>query len=92
MNPTGVKRRLREYKALAIARLHAIEKELKEKYPDKAERVSEVVGELLKKIYDLRTRTLSDYLMHLYKLSREFPELSRLIPDETTVKEILEEA
>jgi len=83
--------KLREFKALSLAKLMSLAKKLKEKYPDRAERINYIVDVLATKLQNLRTFTLTDYLFTLYLSSKEFPEFSELIPDVQTVKNLLEE-
>ncbi|MEM3961379.1 MAG: hypothetical protein QXU60_04500 [Sulfolobales archaeon] len=83
--------KLREFKALSLAKLMSIAKQLREKYPDRRERVDHIVDTLATKLQQLRTFTLTDYLFTLYTVSREFPELAELIPSEETVKSLLKE-
>lgn len=83
--------KLREFKALSLAKLMSIAKQLREKYPDRRERVDHIVDTLATKLQQLRTFTLTDYLFTLYTVSKEFPEFEELLPDEQTVKELLGE-
>lgn len=83
--------KVREFKSLQIVKIHEIERKLKEKYPEKASRVDEIVTHLLSKVYDLRVFTLSDYLFTIMLASREFSEFRELMPSEETVKELLKE-
>ncbi|MEM4827945.1 MAG: hypothetical protein QXK07_07905 [Desulfurococcaceae archaeon] len=83
--------KLREFKALSLVKLMSIAKQLREKYPDRRERVDHIVDTLATKLQQLRTFTLTDYLFTLHSVSREFPELAELIPSEETVKSLLEE-
>lgn len=81
---------LREFKAMSLAKLMSLSKRLKEKYPERADRVDYITFLLAEKIQNLRTYTLTDYLFTLYLASREFQEFAELIPDEKTVEELLE--
>jgi len=82
---------LREFKAMSLAKLMSLSKKLKEKYPERADRIEYITFELAEKIQNLRTYTLTDYLFTLYLASQEFQEFAELIPDEGTVRELLEE-
>jgi len=82
---------LREFKAMSLAKLMSLSKKLKEKYPERADRIEYITFELAEKIQNLRTYTLTDYLFTLYLASQEFQEFAELIPDEKTVRELLEE-
>jgi len=80
--------KLREFKALSLAKLMSLAKKLKEKYPDRAERINYIVDVLATKLQNLRTFTLTDYLFTLYLSSKEFPEFSELIPDVQTSEKL----
>ncbi|MEM4535316.1 MAG: hypothetical protein QW764_04680 [Desulfurococcaceae archaeon] len=80
---------LREFKAMSLTKLMSLAKKLKEKYPERADRIEYIVFELAEKIQNLRTYSLTDYLFTLYLASREFEEFAELIPDEKTVEELL---
>ena len=82
---------LREFKAMSLAKLMSLSKKLKEKYPERADRIEYITFELAEKIQNLRTYTLTDYLFTLYLASQEFQEFAELIPDEGTVRELFEE-
>ncbi|MEM2863358.1 MAG: hypothetical protein QXW20_07610 [Ignisphaera sp.] len=82
---------LREFKAMSLARLMSLAKKLKEKYPERADRIEYIVFELASKLQNLRTYTLTDYLFTLYLASQEFQEFVELMPDEKTVMELFEE-
>lgn len=66
-----------------------IAKKLKEKYPDRVERIDRIVDMLATKLQQLRTFTLTDYLFTVYQVSKEFAEFAELVPDEETVRELL---
>ncbi|MEM1842233.1 MAG: hypothetical protein QXL19_07640 [Ignisphaera sp.] len=83
--------KLREFKALSLSKLMSLSKKLKEKYPNRQERVDYIVDVLATKLQNLRTYSLTDYLFTVYLASREFKEFEELIPDEQTVKSLLEE-
>lgn len=83
--------KLREFKAVSLAKLMKLSKVLREKYPDKRERINHLVNTLAVKLENLRRFTLSDYLFTLYLATREFPELEELVPDERTVLDLLSE-
>ncbi|MEM4952203.1 MAG: hypothetical protein QXV81_08085 [Ignisphaera sp.] len=82
---------LREFKAMSLAKLMSLAKKLKEKYPERADRIEYIVFELAEKIQNLRTYSLTDYLFTLYLASREFAEFAELIPDEETVESLLKD-
>ncbi|MFH8120349.1 MAG: hypothetical protein QXS37_06110 [Candidatus Aenigmatarchaeota archaeon] len=82
---------LREFKAMSLAKLMSLSKKLKEKYPERADRIEYIVFELVSKLQNLRTYTLTDYLFTLYLATREFQEFAELIPNEKTVEELLSE-
>ncbi|MEM0458931.1 MAG: hypothetical protein QXZ31_03610 [Thermofilaceae archaeon] len=83
--------KLREFKALSLSKLMSLAKELKTKYPDKRDRIDYIVNVLATKLQNLRVFTLTDYLFTLYLSSKEFKEFEELMPDERTVKSLLEE-
>ncbi|MEM1694068.1 MAG: hypothetical protein QXH21_07315 [Ignisphaera sp.] len=92
MSQVEKKIKLREFKALSLAKLMSLSKKLKEKYPERVDRIEYITFELASKLQNLRTYTLTDYLFTLYLASREFHEFSELIPDEKTVEELLSES
>jgi len=69
----------------------SLAKKLKEKYPERIDRIEYIVFELVSKLQNLRTYTLTDYLFTLYLALREFQEFVELMPDEKTVMELFEE-
>ncbi|MEM4430217.1 MAG: hypothetical protein QXM08_03575 [Thermofilaceae archaeon] len=83
--------KLREFKALSLAKLMKLSKVLREKYPERKERVDYVVDLLATKLQQLRVFTLTDYLFTLYLASKEFKEFEELMPDEKTIRELIEE-
>ncbi|MEM4436144.1 MAG: hypothetical protein QXO22_04195 [Thermosphaera sp.] len=83
---------LREFKALSLAKLVTLSKKLKEKYPEKSDRVDYIVNLLARKLQNLRKYTLSDYLFTLYLAMSEFSEFAELMPSEEEVEELLKEA
>jgi len=83
--------KLREFKAMSLAKLMSLAKKLKEKYPERIDRIEYIVFELVSKLQNLRTYTLTDYLFTLYLASQEFQEFVELMPDEKTVMELFEE-
>ncbi|MEM3974900.1 MAG: hypothetical protein QXM43_05680 [Desulfurococcaceae archaeon] len=83
--------KLREFKALSLAKLISIARQLREKYPDRRERVDYIVDILATKLQNLRTFTLTDYIFTVYQAAKEFKEFEELIPDPKVVEELLEE-
>ena len=69
----------------------SLAKKLKEKYPERIDRIEYIVFELVSKLQNLRTYTLTGYLFTLYLALREFQEFCELMPDDETVEELLDE-
>lgn len=80
---------LREFKAKQLARLSRLEQELKTKYPEKKERVSQITTMLETKLMNLRIYTLADYLFSIVFASKEFYEFISLMPTEKEIDELL---
>lgn len=72
-----------------LEHLGRLRRVLEAKYPDKRDRVSAVCDTLRSSIENLRHSNLVDYLLLLYRLSREFPELVELVPTGREVELIL---
>ncbi|MEM4975945.1 MAG: hypothetical protein QXT64_01315 [Desulfurococcaceae archaeon] len=83
--------KMEKFKAVSIAKLNELLKKLKEKYPERAERVDYIVDVLMAKLHTLDKHNLHDYLFTLHLSSKEFKEFMELVPDEKTVVELLEE-
>ncbi|MEM4846455.1 MAG: hypothetical protein QW794_01690 [Thermosphaera sp.] len=83
--------RLGDFKAVSLAKLMKLSKVLREKYPEKKEKVEYVVSLIASKLQHLRRYSLADYLFTLYNATFEFPELEELVPDEKTVLDLLSE-
>mgnify|MGYP001770723150 CR=1 FL=1 len=81
--------RLREFRAIELAKLARIKKELLEKHPEDAERIRVLCDIIAAKLESLRAYTLADYIFTLYHASNEYPEFAELIPDERLVEELL---
>jgi hypothetical protein len=69
--------------------LERLRRVLESRYPDRRDRVSTVCDTLRSSIENLRHSNLADYLLLLYRLSREFPELVELVPTGREVELIL---
>ena len=80
--------KLREFRTKYLTKLLNLSKELKNKYPDKSERVEYLTSILSTKLYNLRTFTLADYIYTLYLTTTEFKEFEQLIPSEQEVNEL----
>ena len=80
--------KLREFRTKYLTKLLNLSKELKNKYPDKSERVEYLTSILSTKLYSLRTFTLADYIYTIYLASTEFSEFEQLIPGEQEVNEL----
>ncbi|MCS7109170.1 MAG: hypothetical protein NZ911_07255, partial [Sulfolobales archaeon] len=77
--------------AKQIALAVEVKRELISKYPSQEGRVHQLVDLLMRKIDNLRIYTLSDYLMTLYLIAKEFNEFEKLIPPIEVVEELLKE-
>ena len=82
---------LREFKAITMSKLMKLSEELKQKYPQKASRVDELVDMIVAKLNNLRSYTMSDFLFLLYAASKEFPEFKQLIPEPQEVEQLMKE-
>ncbi|MCX8164975.1 MAG: hypothetical protein N3D79_00010 [Acidilobaceae archaeon] len=80
--------KLREYKALNLARLSLLRRKLSRKYGHEAK---EVVERLIVKTHDLNVHNLAQYLTSLLFLSKKYPELESLLPSTSDVDEMLRE-
>ena len=80
--------KLREFRTKYLTKLLNLSKSLKEKYPDKADRIEYLTSIISTKLYNLRTFTLADYVYTLYLASTEFSEFEQLIPSEQEVNEL----
>jgi predicted CopG family antitoxin len=93
--PAGPKVRSRNkllaFKSKYMAVVADVGRELKAKYPDRAERVDAVVSVLIEKLKRLRAVQVSDYIFTLMVASKEFPELEKALPTREEVEEVLEE-
>jgi len=83
--------KLREFKAIMLAKILMIKKELLQKYPQRSERIEELTELLIHKTQNLRAFTLSDYIHTLYLASKEFAEFEKIIPLANMVEELLGE-
>ena len=81
--------KLREFKALMLARILQLKNELLQKYPEKSERIYELTELLVHKTQNLRAFTLSDYIHTLYLASKEFTEFEKIIPSADIIEELL---
>jgi hypothetical protein len=84
------KNKLYAFKAKYLARLLKLRKELKAKYPDKADRIETIVFEIAPKLANLRRHMLTDYLFTATLACREFAEFCQLVPTENEIKQLLE--
>jgi hypothetical protein len=82
------KNKLYYFKAKYLCRLLKLRKELKAKYPEKADRVEEIVFELAPRLANLRRHMLTDYMFLATLACREFAELCSLVPTEQEIKKI----
>ena len=80
------KNKLYYFKAKYLARLMKLRKELKAKYPEKADRVEDIVFDLAARLHVLRRDGLTDYLFSATLACREFAEFCNLVPTENEIK------
>ena len=86
----GRRKKLIEFKSVQQLRLRQLEQRLKEKYPDKKERIESVVSDLVYYInYVLKWDRMASYVHRVLEYSKEFPELAELV-SEQEVREALE--
>lgn len=81
--------RLRDFKALELARLARIREELVRRYPDRAGEIERLMEKIAMEVMALRLFTLSSFIYNLLHYSKDYPELKELIPDEKTVEELI---
>jgi len=74
------------FKAKYLAKLMQLRRELRAKYPEKAERVESIVFVLAPKLINLRRHTLTDCLFSVTLACREFAEFCKLVPSEQEIK------
>jgi len=79
---------LTEFKAISLARLARIHRELKSRHPDNS-RIDFLVQLFENKITSLGKYNLAYYLASVMDASREFKEFEELMPDEETTKTLL---
>jgi hypothetical protein len=82
------KNKLYYLKAKYLVRLMRLRKELKQKYPDKIDRVENIVFELAPKLANLRRHMLTDYLFTVTLACKEFSEFCQLIPSEQEISQV----
>ena len=82
------KTKLYAFKAKYLARLLKLRKELKAKYPDKADRVEDIVFDLAARLHLLRRAGLTDYLFSATLACKEFNEFCQLIPSEQEISKV----
>jgi hypothetical protein len=82
------KTKLYYFKAKYLARLMRLRKELKAKYPEKADRIETIVFELAPKLINLRRHMLTDYLFTVTLACKEFNEFCQLIPSEQEIRQV----
>jgi len=82
------KNKLYYFKAKYMARLLKIRKELKQKYPDKKERIENIVFDLAARLHLLRRDGLTDYLFSTTLACREFSEFCQLVPSDQEIKQL----
>jgi flagellin-specific chaperone FliS len=80
---------LREFRAKYATRLIEIKRKLIEKYPEKRDRIENIIDLLMVKLERLRRYDLADYLFTLYHAVKEFPELEEIIPPSEEIESLL---
>jgi hypothetical protein len=86
----GRRKKLIEFKSVQQLRLKQLEQKLKEKYPEKKERIESVVNELMYYInYILKWDRIASYIHKVLEYSKEFPELAELV-SEQEVRQVFE--
>jgi hypothetical protein len=82
------KNKLYYLKAKYMARLMKLRKELKQKYPEKSERIENIVFELAPKLSNLRRHMLTDYIFAVTLSCKEFTEFCSLVPTEQEISQV----
>jgi len=82
------KPKLYYFRAKYLARLMRLRKELRQKYPEKVDRVEEIVFTLAPRIANLRKHMLTDYLFTTTLACKEFSEFCQLVPTEQEIEQI----
>ena len=82
------KNKLYYFKARYLVRLVKMRKVLKQKYPEKAERVESIIFEIASKLANLRRHMLTDYLFTVTLACKEFPEFCSLVPSEQEINQL----
>jgi hypothetical protein len=82
------KNKLYYLKTKYLVRLMRLRKELKQKYPEKSERIENIVFELAPKLANLRRHMLTDYLFSVTLACKEFSEFCNLIPSEQEIRQV----
>ena len=80
---------LREFRARYATKLLEMKKKLIEKYPDKRDRIENLIDLIMVKLERLRRYDLADYLFTLYHAVKEFPELEEIIPPSEEIESLL---
>jgi len=81
--------KLHEFKVLQLAKLHDLRERLIRKYPDRKERILQIIDMLETKLDNLRVYSLYNYLRTITLAAKEFSEFMELMPSEETVEELL---
>lgn len=77
------------FKAKTMAKLVNLERELKEKYADRQERIDYIVSLLMAKLSTLQPFGLPDFIFTIYLASKEFPEFKELMPSLEEMEELM---
>jgi hypothetical protein len=83
------KNKLYYFKAKYLARLLKLRKELKQKYPIKADRIENIVSEVAPRLANLRRHMLTDYLFAVTHACEEIAEFCSLIPSEQEIEQFV---
>lgn len=82
------KNKLYYFKAKYMSRLMKLRKELRQKYPDKKDRIEAIVFDSAARLHVLRRDGLTDYLFSATLACREFAEFCQLVPTEQEIKQL----
>ena len=80
---------LRHFRAKYATKLLEMKKKLIEKYPEKRDRIENIIDLIMVKLERLRRYDLADYLFTLYHAVKEFPELEEVIPPSEEIEALL---
>jgi hypothetical protein len=82
------KNKLYALKARYMARIMKLRKDLKAKYPEKDDRVEEIVFDIAPKLANLRSHKLTDYMFTATLACKEFSEFCNLVPTDQEINQL----